>query len=176
MLTEKYATDVEKILAKYPPEERRAAVMPLLHLIQQHQTYIDRNSMGEVAQLLGISTTEVASVVGFYSLYYDKPGGRFRIQVCTDLPCALRGADQFLENLCQRLGVKPEETTSDGAFTIEPVMCLAACDRAPMLQIQSGDGIDYFENMTVDNTLALINQLRAQVARTPQPRRRDDHD
>jgi NADH-quinone oxidoreductase subunit E len=176
MLAEKYTTEIQTILAKYPPEERRAAVMPLLYLVQRDQLYVDRHSMSEIAEILGISTTEVASVVGFYSLYYDQPGGKFRIQVCTDLPCALRGAEQFMEQLCQRLGIKPGQTTSDGLFTLEPVMCLASCDKAPMFQVQSGRGLAYYEDQTVENALALIEQLRAEAASKGSPKRKDEYE
>jgi len=171
MLAEKYAQEIQAILAKYPAEQRRSAVMPLIYLAQSEQMYVDRQSMAEIAEILGMSTTEVASVVGFYSLFYDKPGGRYRIQVCNDLPCALRGADKFLEELCARLGIRPGETTADGTITVEAVMCLAACDKAPMFQVQSGSGLTYHENQTVENALALIEQLRMDAAR----RRRDSH-
>jgi len=107
----------------------------------------------------------VASIVGFYSLYYDQPAGKYHLQVCTDLPCALRGAEKFLEELCQRLGIKPGETTSDGLITVEPVMCLAACDRAPMFQVQSGEGLAYHENQTVEAALELIDSLRLEATR-----------
>ena len=176
MLAEKFATEIQTILAKYPPEERRAAVMPLLYLVQRDQLYVDRHSMSEIAEILGISTTEVASVVGFYSLYYDQPGGKYRIQVCTDLPCALRGAEQFMEQLCQRLGIKPGETTSDGLFTVEPVMCLASCDKAPMFQVQSGGGLAYYEDQTVENALALIEQLRTEAGRKGSAKRKDEYE
>jgi NADH-quinone oxidoreductase subunit E len=165
MLAEKYAQEIQAILAKYPPEQRRSAVMPLLYLAQRDKMYIDRKDMAEVAQILGITSTEVSSIVGFYSLYYDKAGGRYRIQVCTDMPCALRGAEKFLNELCARLGIQPGETTSDGLITIEAVMCLAACDRAPMFQLQSGEGLEYYENQTVDTAMMLIEQLRADARR-----------
>ncbi len=176
MLAEKFTTEIQTILAKYPPEERRAAVMPLLYLVQRDQLYVDRHSMSEIAEILGISTTEVASVVGFYSLYYDQPGGKYRIQVCTDLPCALRGAEQFMEQLCQRLGIKPGETTSDGLFTVEPVMCLASCDKAPMFQVQSGGGLAYYEDQTVENALALIEQLRIEAGSKGSAKRKDEYE
>jgi NADH-quinone oxidoreductase subunit E len=156
----KYAQEIQEILAKYPANQRRAAIMPLLYLAQQKQMYIDRQSMAEIAEILGITTTEVASIVGFYSLYYDQPAGRYRIQVCTDLPCALRGSEKFLAELCRRLNIGPGETTSDGLITVEAVPCLAACDRAPMFQLQSGQGLTYYENQTVETALALIEQLR----------------
>jgi NADH-quinone oxidoreductase subunit E len=127
--------------------------------------HIGREEMAEVAEILGMTTTEVASIVGFYSLYYDQPGGKYRIQVCTDLPCALRGAEKFLEDLCARLGIQPGETTEDGLITVEAVMCLAACDKAPMFQMQSKDGLKYYENQTVENALALIEELRADAAK-----------
>ncbi len=165
MLAEKYAQEIAAILAKYPADQRRAAVMPLLYLAQREQMYVRRKDMAEIAEILGLQPTEVASIVGFYSLYYDKPGGRYRIQVCTDLPCALRGADLFLQDLCTRLGIQPGETTADGLITVEAVMCLAACDRAPMFQVQSGQGLQYYEKQTVEGAMALIEELRGDAAR-----------
>jgi NADH:ubiquinone oxidoreductase subunit E len=82
------------------------------------------------------------------------------MQVCTDLPCALRGAEKFLEQLCGNLGIQVGETTSDGLVTVEAVMCLAGCDRAPMFQLQSADGIAYHENMSVDKTMELVAALK----------------
>ena len=111
---------------------------------------------------LEISTTDVASIVGFYTLYHEEPGGRYRIQVCTDLPCALRGADEFLHELCERLGhSKVGETTPDGLFTVEEVKCLAGCHRAPMFQVQGDGEIVYHENQTVELTMAWIEEVRA---------------
>jgi len=172
MLAEKYAQEIQAILEKYPPERRRSAVMPLLYLAQRDKMFVNRADMAEIGQILGISPTEVASIVGFYSLYYDQPKGKYHIQVCTDLPCALRGADRFLQELCARLNIQPGGTTPDGLITVEAVMCLAACDKAPMFQVQSGAGLEYFENQTVENAKALIEQLRADAARK---RGRDGH-
>ena len=98
--------------------------------------------------------------MGFYTLYHDKQEGKYRMQVCTDLPCALKGADKFLEHLCGNLGIKVGETTPDGIVTVEAVMCLAACDKAPMFQLQHGDSLEYHENMTIDKTLELVETLR----------------
>ncbi len=165
MLKEKYAQQVEAILSKYPPEERRAAVMPLIYLAQREQMYVDKQAMAEIAEIIGVTPTEVASIVGFYSLYYDKPAGKYRIQVCTDLPCALKGADKFMQELCARLNIKPGGTTEDGLVTVEAVMCLAACDKAPMFQLQSGQGLKYYEKQTVENVLALIEELRTNRGR-----------
>jgi NADH-quinone oxidoreductase subunit E len=164
MIAEKYAQEVQAILAKYPPDQRRSAVMPLLYLAQRDKMYVSREDMAEIGEIIGISATEVKSIVGFYSLYYDEPAGKYRIQVCTDLPCALRGADKFMDELCARLNIEPGGTTSDGLITIERVMCLAACDKAPMFQVQSGGGLSYHENQTVETALRLIEQLRADAA------------
>jgi NADH-quinone oxidoreductase subunit E len=169
-LLEKYLNEVNTILSKYPAEQKRSAVMPLLYLAQREavqesgRLYVDEIAMQDIAEILKLDATEVASIVGFYTLYYDHPASRYRIQVCTDLPCALRGADRFLEELCKRLNIKPGETTADGLITVEPVMCLAACDRAPMFQIQSGEGLNYYENQTVESAMALIETLRADAS------------
>ncbi len=159
-LADKYPQEVRKILAKYPPEHKRSAVMPLLYLAQRDGGYITKEAMTDIGQMLDITPTEVASIIGFYTLFHDEKAGKYRMQVCTDLPCAMRGADQFLEELCGNLGVKVGETTSDGLITVEAVTCLAGCDRAPMFQLQSADKIEYHENMTVDKTLELIQTLK----------------
>ncbi len=163
MLAEKYAEDVKKIMAKYPPERRQSAVMPLLHLAQQEMGYVDRHAMQEIAALAGITETDVAEIVGFYTLYHEAPAGKLRLQVCTDIACALRGADEFLAKLCEKLGIEPGGTTPDGLITVEAVMCLAACDKAPMFQVQGSSGIEYHENMTVEKTLAFIDARREEV-------------
>jgi NADH-quinone oxidoreductase subunit E len=172
----KYKDEVERILAKYPADFKQSAVMPLLYLAQHEPGYVRRKAMADIAEILEISVTEVASVAGFYSLYYEEPHGRFHIQVCNDLPCAMRGADVFLQQVCDYLGVKVGETTPDGLFTVEAVKCLAACHRAPMFQVQghsgnhtagsaiSADYIDYHENQTLESAVAWIEQVRGQVA------------
>ncbi len=159
-LAEKYPKEVNQILSKYPPEHKRSAVMPLLYLAQREEGYLTKAAMQDVAQIVDITETEVAALVGFYTLYHDQKGGKYRMQVCTDLPCALRGADEFMNNLCAKLGIKVGETTEDGFLTLEAVTCLAACDKAPMFQTQGSDGIKYHENMTVDRTMELIEVLK----------------
>ena len=159
-LAKKYSKEVKQILAKYPPEQKRSAVMPLLYLAQREEGYVNKPAMQDIAQLLDMTETEVAAIVGFYTLYHDEKAGKYRMQICTDLPCALRGAETFMNDLCENLGVKVGETTEDGFVTVEGVMCLAACDKAPMFQTQGPDGIKYHENMTVDKTMELINTLK----------------
>ena len=162
-LADKYPQEVNRILAKYPPDRKQSAVMPLLHLVQLEKGFVDRHAMREIAEICGITETDVSEIVGFYTLYHDTPGGRLRIQVCNDISCALRGADEFLAKLCERLGIQPGGTTPDGMITVEAVMCLAACDRAPMFQVQGPDGITYHENMTVEKTMDFIASARKEV-------------
>jgi NADH-quinone oxidoreductase subunit E len=160
---EKYSDEIQKIFSKYPPDQKRSAVMALLYMAQRENGYVNMHAINDIAEILDLNPTEVASIIGFYTLYHDKPGGAIRIQVCTDLPCALRGADKFLTELCQALNIQPGETTPDGLITVEPVMCLAACDKAPMFQTQTSNGIEYHENMTVDSTLELIKSWKAEA-------------
>ena len=159
-LAEKYSEKIQFILSKYPSDQKRSAVMPLLYIAQRDGGYVKEDTIREIAEILEMTPTEVASIVGFYTLFYDKPGGRYRIQVCTDLPCALRGADQFMTELCDRLGIEPGETTPDGLVTVEPVMCLAACDKAPMFQVQDSDGLTYLENQSVETAMELIESWK----------------
>ncbi len=159
-LLKKYPEEIQRILAKYPAEHKQAAVMPLLFLAQSEKNYITKQAVQDIAEIIDISTTNVVSVIGFYTLYHAEPGGLHRVQVCTDLPCALRGAETFLKNLCENIGVKVGQTTPDGLVTIEEVKCLAACHNAPMFQLQSEGKITYHENQTLETALALIASLR----------------
>lgn len=160
MLAENYTQEIEAILAKYPPDQVRSAVMPLLFLAQREYGILSTDAISEVGELVGLQPTEVASLVGFYTLYHDRPGGKYRIQICTDLPCALRGAQAFADELCEKLDLRMGETTSDGQVTVEGVKCLAACDRAPMFQLQEPNGIHYYEDQSAGSAMALIEALR----------------
>ncbi len=159
-IAENYTDEIEKIIAKYPPDQKRSAVMPLLYIAQRADGHVTKQDIHEIAEILEMTPTEVVTLVGFYTLYHDEQGGKYRIQVCNDLPCALRGADEFLEKLCDNLGIKVGETTKDGLVTVEGVMCLAACDKAPMFQVQTGEGLAYHEEMTVESTMESIEEWK----------------
>lgn len=161
-LNAKHHQKIESILAKYPPDQAQSAVMPLLFLAQQEDGCVRDQALTEISEILEMDRSEVAALVGFYTLYHDQQGGKYRLQVCTDVACALRGADQFLADLCAELGIQPGETTEDGLITVEEVKCLAACDRAPMYQVQTGEEIVYHENQTVESTLEKIAAWREQ--------------
>jgi len=164
-LAQKHRAEIHAILAKYPPEHKRSAVMALLYLAQREYGHLDRQAIAEVADLLELEPTEVGSLIGFYTLYHDRPGPSYRLQVCTDLPCALRGAEHFVQELRRSLGVAESELTTDGQFAIEEVKCLAACDRVPVFQLQEPGGIHYYENQTLETALAVVGELRGGAPR-----------
>ena len=168
MLTEKYPSEIAEILNRYPAERRRSAVMPLLYLAQSAYGHISKEPIDEVGAITGVAPTDVAGVVGFYSLYHDHAAGKRRVQICTDLPCALRGADAWAAEFLGRLGLKKwDETTADGEFTVEHVMCIGSCDKAPCFQVQDSTGIHFHESkpdqaMTVDEAVAILESLKGQ--------------
>jgi len=163
-LLQNYKKEIKLIMAKYPEGQERSAVMPLIYLAQRTDSFVTKEDLADIAELTGMSTTQVASIIGFYTLFYNAQEGKYRIQVCNDLPCALRGADEFLDELCKNIGVKVGETSKDGLITIEGVMCIAGCHNAPMFQLQGPMGIAYHENQTLETTLELIKELREMEA------------
>jgi len=160
LLADTHQAEIDKILSKYPPDQKRAAVLPLLYLAQHEYGYITAEAIDEIASILELDPTQVGGLTGFYTLLHDQPEGKYRIQVCTDLPCALRGAEKFADDLCENLGIKLGETTADGLITVEEVMCLAGCDKAPMFQLQDDTGIHYHENQDLESALKLVEDLR----------------
>lgn len=156
-LLTKYAERIAKTLAKYP--DKRSAVMPLLYIAQEEYGYVSPEGIEQVAEICDMDPTQVKSVAGFYTMYSEKRKGKYWLQVCTDLACALRGADKFHEELKDYLGVEEGGTTEDGMFTVEHVMCLAACDKAPMLQCN----FHFVENLDMEKMKQLIAEWRAGV-------------
>jgi NADH-quinone oxidoreductase subunit E len=160
---EKYAAEIAGIIARFP--HKKSAVLPLMHLAQHEYGYMSKEAMKEVAELLDLDPTHVLSLSGFYTLYYEEPVGKYVLEICNDLACALRGADEFVEMACEKLGVGVDETTEDGLFTIKTVMCLAACDRAPMLQCN----LKFEENLDEAKFEELLARLRAEAATDAPP-------
>ncbi|MGC8880061.1 MAG: NADH-quinone oxidoreductase subunit NuoE [Anaerolineae bacterium] len=160
MTAQDWRQELQEVLKKYPVKP--SAVLEALHLMQRDKNYLDDADIRAVAEALDMPVTEVEAIVGFYSLFRRQPTGKYLIQVCTDLPCALRGAEGFYKRLCARLGLPPEGgTTPDGLFTVEEVVCLAACDRAPVAQIN----LRYYEHLTDETMDAIIARLREQAGR-----------
>jgi NADH-quinone oxidoreductase subunit E len=156
VLVEKHQQRIHKIFSKYP--DKRSAVMPLLYLAQEEFGYVTPESEVEIAGLCEIDPTQVHSIAGFYTMYRETPKGKYWLQVCTDLPCALRGADQFYKDLLAHLEVEDGSTTVDNLFTVDHVTCLAACDRAPMLQCN----FHFVENLDLEKIKAQIVQWRTE--------------
>jgi NADH-quinone oxidoreductase subunit E len=154
-LRDKANDEIDAILSKYPT--KRSAVLPLCHLAQKEYGYMSLEAVREVAAILELDPTEVKGLVGFYTLLHEEPTGKYVIEVCDDLPCSLRGADQFVDHVCQKLGVQVGETTDDGLFTVETVMCVAACDKAPVAQVN----LEYHENLDADKFDQLVEQLKS---------------
>lgn len=161
MLAEKYNDRIEKIFARYP--DKRSAVMPLLYLAQEEYGWLTPEAMSEIAALCEIDRTQVNSIAGFYTMYRESPKGKYWLHVCTDLPCALRGADQFYKDLLDYLGIESGGTSGDNMFTAEPVMCLAACDHPQVLQCN----FHYHENLDMASVKSLIEQWRNQREAEP---------
>ncbi|MBL8163722.1 MAG: NAD(P)H-dependent oxidoreductase subunit E [Anaerolineae bacterium] len=155
----KYAKRIEATFSKYP--DKRSAVMPLLYIAQEEYGWVSPEGIQEVAELCEIDPTQVKSIAGFYTMYSEQPKGKYWLQVCTDLACALNKADDFYEELKQELGVDDGGTTEDGLFTVEHVMCLAACDKAPMLQCN----FHFHEKLNKEKMRELLAQWRADAAK-----------
>ena len=127
---------------------------------QSKSGYISEESIAEIAKSLDISVSEIYGVATFYSFLSTKPQGKNVIKICQSVLCHLKNSQMIIDSIEKELGIKPGETTSDGLITVETVMCLAACDKAPMFQLQESEGIHYHENMTVETTLELIEDIR----------------
>lgn len=156
-LLEVYGKEIEQIIAQYPEGRQKSAVMPLLHLAQQVYGYASDEAKADIASLIGLDPTQVMSIAGFYTLYHEVPTGKYVIEICNDLACSLNGADQFLEMACDKLGVKNHETTADGQFTVHNVMCIGACHRAPVMQVN----LKFEENLDEKKFDQIIKSIRS---------------
>ncbi len=147
----------DEVVKRYPPDRRRSAVLPALYLAQKQQGYITANAIRHVAEALGITRADVEDVVSFYTMFYRKPVGRFVLQVCRTLSCALNGAERVTEALTEKLGVRPGHTDADGTFTLIEVECLGACDRAPVVMVNDA----WHECLMPEDAAKLVDDLRA---------------
>jgi NADH-quinone oxidoreductase subunit E len=146
----------EVIVARYPPDRRRSAVLPALYLVQYQQGYITANAMRYVGGLLGITAADVEDVVSYYTMFYTKPVGRFVLNVCRTLSCALNGAERVTAEICEALKIKPGETDATGTFTLVEVECLGACDRAPVVLVNDS----WHECLSPADVGRLLDDLR----------------
>jgi NADH-quinone oxidoreductase subunit E len=154
--TAEHRARFDTIVARYPPDRRRSAVLPALYLVQHQQGYITGSAMRYVASLLGITPADVEDVVTYYSMFYTKPMGKFVLNVCRTLSCALNGAERVTESICSTLGIKPGETDPTGTFTLMEVECLGACDRAPIVMVNDA----WHECLKPEDVGKLLDDLR----------------
>jgi len=127
----------EEIASHYPPEQRKSAILAALYIAQEQQGYVSRRVMSHVAEVVGCSTAEVEDVVSYYVMFFTRPVGKYVLQVCRTLSCALNGAERVTEAICKHLHVKPGETDASGTFTVQEFECLGACDRAPVIMVNN---------------------------------------
>jgi NADH-quinone oxidoreductase subunit F len=148
----------EDFAAHYEPAQRQSAVLHALYLVQEQQGYISGNAARHVAEVIGMTTADVEDVVSYYVMFFRNPVGKYVLQVCTTLSCAAAGAERVLEELEHRIGVKAGETDPSGLFTIQPMECLGACDRAPVMMVNN---VHWHEALRPEQTPALVDAIKA---------------
>jgi len=141
---------------RYPADQRKSAILYALYLVQQQQGYITGEGMRHVAHQIGCSAADVEDVVSYYTMFYTKPVGKYVLNVCRTLSCALLGAERVTEELSATLGIKPGQTTSDGMFTLMEVECLGACDRAPVVMVND----DWHERLSPEQCGKFVDDIR----------------
>lgn len=147
----------DRELAKYPADQRQSAVMACLRIMQEERGWISQQTEEQVAQYLGMPPIAVHEVTTFYNMYNQAPVGRYKLNVCTNLPCQLRDGARALHHLEQRLGIRMGETTPDGLFTLQQSECLGACADSPVLLVNDGTMVSFMSNDKLDQ---LIEGLR----------------
>jgi NADH-quinone oxidoreductase subunit E len=148
----------DAIVKRYPAERRRSAILPALYLAQEQQGYITANAMQHVAEVIGCSAADVDDVVSYYVMYFTKPVGKYVLQVCRTLSCALNGAERVTESLSRALGLLPGETDAAREFTLMEMECLGACDRAPIVMVNNEH---WHERLAPEDAARLVDDLRA---------------
>ncbi len=146
---------IEAVLARYP--NKRAGLLPVLHLVQSEKGFISAEDERMVAALLGLRPIMVREVVTFYTLFTRKPLGQFHIQVCSNLSCSLAGGERILEHLKAKLGIRVGQTTPDGKFTLTEVECLGACEQAPCMMVN----FDYYGNLEPEKIDRILDGLKS---------------
>ncbi len=152
---ERLTADAAAVLARYP--DPRSALLPLLHLVQSEDGFVSPDGIAFCAATLGLTTAEVSAVATFYSQYKRHPNGTYTVGVCTNTLCAIMGGDAIFDELSTRLGIGHDETTADGAITLERIECNAACDYAPVMMINW----EFFDEQTPESAAAIVDRLIA---------------
>ena len=158
-LTDATRARFDKEVAKYPADQRQSAVMACLAIVQHEQGFVSQEAEAAIAAHLGMPQIAVHEVTTFYNMYNQQPVGKFKLNVCTNLPCQLRDGETALTHLCKRLGVEPYGSTADGLFTVQPSECLGACADAPVMLVNDRQMLSF---MTAERLDELLATLRAQ--------------
>lgn len=152
---------LERVAAHYPPEHRRSAVIPALYIVQEQQGYITAAAIRHVAEVIGCTPADVDDVVTYYAMFFRQPVGKYVVQVCRTLSCALRGAERVTQEIGRKLGIKVGETDPTGTFTLMEMECLGACDRAPVVMVNNDH---WHECQSPEDALRLLEDLKARGA------------
>ena len=149
---------LDELLTKYPPDQKRSTVLAALYLVQEQQGYLTANGMRHVAGILDMTPAEVEDVATYYVMFYKEPVGKYVLQVCRTLSCALLGAERVTEALSEKLGLKVGETDQSGMFTLMEFECLGACDRAPIVMVNNEH---WHEQVKPEDVGKLIDAIKA---------------
>jgi NADH-quinone oxidoreductase E subunit len=149
---------LEEICSRYPADRRRSAILAALYFVQEQQGYITANAARHVAEAIGVSSAEVDDVVSYYVMFFRQPTGKYVLQVCRTLSCALNGAERLIDTIEEKLGIKVGETDPSGMFTLMEFECLGACDRAPVVMVNNEH---WHERQTPETVAQLLDGLRS---------------
>jgi NADH-quinone oxidoreductase subunit E len=147
-------------VAKFPPTQKQSAVMACLSIIQNERGWVSRAAEDELAAYLGMAPIAVYEVTTFYNMYNQQPVGKFKLNVCTNLPCQLRDGQAALAHICKKLDVAVGGTTADGQFTVQQSECLGACADAPVMLVNDREMISFMSNDRIDDLLATLAQAK----------------
>ena len=150
-----------KEVAKYPADQKVSAVMACLAIVQQEQGHVSAESEKGIAAVLGMPPIAVHEVTTFYNMYNQQPLGKYKFNVCTNLPCQLRNGQEALSHLCSRLGVEEGGTTADGLFTVQKSECLGACADAPVMLVNDRQMVSFMDNARLDELVATLKAHKA---------------
>ena len=146
----------DREVAKYPADQKQSAVMACLAIVQQEEGHVSQDAEVAIAAHLGMAPIAVHEVTTFYNMYNQQPLGKFKLNVCTNLPCQLRDGETALQHLCKRLGVEPYGTSADGVFTVQPSECLGACADAPVMLVNDREMLSFMDEARLDDLLATL--------------------
>ena len=149
---------LDEVVTKYPPDQKRSAILAALYLVQEQQGYLTANGMRHVAGILDMTPAEVEDVATYYVMFYREPVGKYVLQVCRTLSCALMGAERVTEALSEKLGIKVGETDKSGMFTLLEFECLGACDRAPIVMVNNEH---WHEKVAPEQVGTLVDDIKA---------------